>query len=432
MAIFRYEAADPNGKILRGAMDAPTAQEVSERLSARGYRHINVLNGGANNGGAGSAMPQGTGAQAAYQSGNAGAVSGQAVSPFAPPAAQSGPLFGAVPKPQDIALFFRQMASLTQAGFTPAAALSDLAPRTSHRALSQAAFAMAQVTANGGSFAGAMAQYPVLFAPHIVGLTHAGETGGFLPFVFEEAALGAEQDAALHQGLWFFSFLAWQSVWSVLLTVPVIPCVDPKNLAAFGTNYLKAALFFVLPVGIGLHIGAAILKKMRHQPAFRDKFDVISLKIPVMAKLARMRGLAAFTRVLRRLLMAGISPERAYVGAMNAAPNAWVRQRLSLGLPVIRSAQGIDAAITATGLMAHDPLQLLNTGQKTGQSVEMLDQVTSYYQEEAARATHAAKGAQKQAAVVLTIASSGYIMIVGAMGMSHMFGWVDQFMGTDK
>ena len=429
MALFRYEAADPNGKILRGAMDAPTAQEVSERLSARGYRHVNVLGNGAGTGAA-QAMPfsQAQGARPAY----AGAAGNAAEAAFAPPAGDNTPLFGAVPKPQDIALFFRQMASLAQAGFTPSAALGDLAPRTAHRGLSNAAFAMAQATANGGSFAGAMAQFPVLFAPHIVGLTHAGETGGFLPFVFEEAALGAEQDAALHQGLWFFSFLAWQSLWSVLLTIPIIPCVNPTNLAATGAAYTKALLFFVLPVGLACHIGAVVLKKMRHQPAFRDKFDILSLKIPVMARLARMRGLAAFTRVLRRLLMAGISPERAYVGAMNAAPNAWVRQRLALGLPVIRAAQGLDAAIAATGLMAHDPLQLLNTGQKTGQAVEMLDQVTSYYQEEAARATQAAKGAQKQAAVVLTLASSGYVLIVVAMGMSHMFSWVDQFMGTDK
>lgn len=414
---------------MRGAMDAPSAQEVSVRLSARGFQHVNVLNGaGGNSGGAGTAMPQSVGPSAASV-----AYGGQSAASFSAPApANNGPLFGAVPRPEDIGLFFRQMASLSNAGFTPSAALSDLGPRTSHRALGQAALVMAQATANGASLAGQMALFPVLFAPHVVGLTHAGETGGFLPFVFEEAALGAEQDAALKQGLWFFSFLAWQSVWSVLLTIPLIPSVNPNNLSAFFGTYAKGVFFIAVPIGILLHIGATVVKKMRHQPAFRDKFDVISLKIPVMARLARMRGLAAFTRVLRRLLMAGISPERAYVGAMNAAPNAWVRERLALGLPVVRSAQGLDAAIAATGLMAHDPLQLLNTGQKTGQWVEMLDRVTGWYQEEAARATQAAKGAQKQASVVLTIASSGYVLIVAASGMSHMFGWVDQFMGTDK
>ncbi len=416
-------------------MDAPSAQDVSARLNARGFQNVNVLGGNGNGApAAGMAMPQ---SQAARPNAAGNGYGGQAAqtnaATFAPPAI-SGPKFGSVPRSEDIGLFFRQMASLANAGFTPSSALSDLAPRTAHRGLGQAAFVMAQGTANGASLAGQMAQFPHLFAPHVIGLVHAGETGGFLPFAYEEAALGAEQDAALKQGSWFFSFLAWQSVWSVLITIPLAfkSAVNPNDLAGSGIHYAKVLFFVMVPLGILLHIGAVLLKKIRHQPAFRDTFDIVSLKIPVMARLARMRGLAAFTRVLRKLLLAGISPERAYTAAMNAAPNAWVRQRLALGLPVVRSAQGLDAAIAATGLMAHDPLQLLNTGQKTGQWVEMLDQVTGWYQEEAARATQAAKSAQKQVAVILTIASSGYVLIVGAMGMSHLFGWVDQFMGTDK
>ena len=35
MAVFRYEAADVTGKILRGAMDAPSAQDVVRRLTER-------------------------------------------------------------------------------------------------------------------------------------------------------------------------------------------------------------------------------------------------------------------------------------------------------------------------------------------------------------------------------------------------------------
>jgi hypothetical protein len=80
---------------------------------------------------------------------------------------------------------------------------------------------MAQAVTRGESISAQMAGFPHLFAPHAVGLVAAGETGGFLPFAFEEAALGAEQDAALRQGLWLPKLLIWQAIWSVLLLQPL-------------------------------------------------------------------------------------------------------------------------------------------------------------------------------------------------------------------
>jgi type II secretory pathway component PulF len=78
--------------------------------------------------------------------------------------------------------------------------------------------------------------------------------------------------------------------------------------------------------------------------------------------------------------------------------------------------------------MGDDPLQLLITGQKTGQWMEMLDRVTAYYQEEAARATDAAKSAQKRAGVLITLISMGYVTIaVTAGGYNLMFKFADSF-----
>jgi type II secretory pathway component PulF len=42
LPIFRYEVLDNNGKTLRGAMDATTAEDVSHRLTTRGYRDIRI------------------------------------------------------------------------------------------------------------------------------------------------------------------------------------------------------------------------------------------------------------------------------------------------------------------------------------------------------------------------------------------------------
>ena len=407
MAIFRYIASGKDGQELRGAMDAPNAQEVQLRLSERGYRQVQVLSAAAET----NAMANGAVRRtptAAYT---------------APPQTVRGLVFG-IPKPEDAALFFRQMASLVHAGFGVSAALSDLAPRTAHRGLANAARAMGAATANGANLAGQMVQYPNLFPSHVVGLVAAGETGGFVEFAFEEAALNAEQDAALRQGLWVAKILLWNVVWTVLLLQPLFPSIDTKRLSnsASPTEVFRSfagyghALAWAIPLGIGLHIGAHLIGKMRHQPFARDFFDALSVRIPVMARLAKMRAMASFTRVLRRLLMSGISTDPAFTGAVAAVPNATLREQLSRGIPLVRAGQGIDQAIEATGLMGHDPLQMLVTGQKTGQWLEMLDRVTAFYQDEAARATQDAKSFQKRLGVILTIVVTGYVLCVSTYG----------------
>jgi type II secretory pathway component PulF len=318
--------------------------------------------------------------------------------------------------PTELGSFFRQMASLIHAGFTVGSALTDLGMRTANSGLRSAAKAMGAATLNGASVAGQMVLYPGLFPEHVVGLVHAGETGGFVEFAFEEVALWAEQDAALRQGMWFPKVLIWNAVWTVLLMQPLV-MIDSSKLASGDMRTMPHAfdgygrlMPLVFGIGILLHVVCWVVGKMRHQPFAERFFDGLSLRLPVMARLAKMRALAAFTRVLRRLLMAGISPAPAFAAAANAVPNAVLRDRLRLGLPIVRGGQGLDAAIQATGMMEHDALQMLITGQKTGQWIEMLDRVTSYYQDEAARATEGAKAAQKRLGWILTIAVTGYVI----------------------
>ena len=410
MAIYRYEAADTNGRILRGAMDAPTPQEVKRRLAERGYRHVEVL----------------TGASAA-------AVATAQVATGGVPAGRGGFSLGGV-RPEDLGVFFRQMASLAHAGFTPSAALADLGTRTANRRLRDALLRMAQDTAQGQSLAATMSRFPALFPQNAVGLVAAGEQGGFLPFAFEESALTAEQDAALRGNLWVIRVLNWQSLWTVLIAQPLLmnlPRVFSSGdviggLLSVGRQFLTVWL----PVGVALHLLSIVGGWFWRQPAAAGLRDRLSLAIPKMGRLARMRAVATFTRVLRRLLLAGISAEPAFVGAARAVQNGVLRDRLIAAASVIRSGNGMDAAIQAAGLLEHDPVQMLVTGQKTGQFAEMLDRVTAYYQEEAARAMDDAKAAMKRATVLILIVVGGYVLCAGTYyGYKAMFQFVGTFEG---
>ncbi|MGC4045485.1 MAG: type II secretion system F family protein [Armatimonas sp.] len=406
MALFRYEATDPAGKVLRGAMDALSPQEVQTRLAERGFRSVQIT-------------PPAT----------------EVVATVASPLTSSPRVGGNVPAapPAALGVLFRQLASLSDAGFTPAAALADLGSRTADARLAQALLRMGQAVSRGASMAGEMARENGLFPEHIVGLVAAGEAGGFLPFVFDEAALGAEQDEAMRQGLGWVRFLSWQSVWSVILLAPLFPSLRVDDIGASFVRYGKNLFFIAVPIGLALHGICWALGRWWRTPAAERMRDGFCLRIPVMAKLARMRALASFTRVLRKLLSAGISPETAYRAATRSVPNILLREQFERGIPILRNAGGVDGAIKASGMMDHDPLQLLITGQQTGKWTETLEQITAFYQEEAARATEKARSAQKQVGVILTMVSMGYVAIEVTRGLASLgFQFMETPNGTEQ
>jgi len=404
MPIFRYEATEATGRILRGAMDAASPQEVQDRLRAKGYARVEIHSP--------ALAPPATLAPPELGAGGAASVASAA-------------------KAEDLALFCRQMAALLKAGMTPGAALANLAPRTANPTLQAAGLAMGQQVSSGASLAGELARTGGLFPEHVVGLIAAGEVGGFLPFAFEEAALGAEQDAALRQGLWWVRLLIWQSLWSIWLFPPTLLLQASAHFDDVKTPvlaYLRWEALFWIPFGIALHLVAHFGGKWWSTPAAAPFRDKASLRIPVMAHLHKTRALASFTRVLSKLLSSGVAPTVAYEAAARAVPNSFFRERLLLGVPVVRSAGGIDQAIQATGMMDFDPVQLLITGQHSGQLTEMLDQVTAFYQEEAARATEKARKEQKRWAVLITLVSTGYITILALYGgVKLMRGFLSTF-----
>ncbi|MFM7320093.1 MAG: type II secretion system F family protein, partial [Armatimonadota bacterium] len=315
-----------------------------------------------------------------------------------------------------VALFFHQLKALLLAGFTVGGALADLGPRTANVRLREACARMASATTSGAGFADALANEPGLFPPGTTGLVAAGEAGGFLPEACAEIALSAEQALAIRRGMWWVSLLIWQSVWSVLLFQPIFGSLDFEQPMRTLANYVHALLVRVLPIGVALHgVTFAAGWWMRTEAGAPLRERAVEL-VPVLRRWERARALSSFTRVLRRLLRSGISPATAYRGACAAVANDRLRARFLAGAEILDRAGGIDGALGATGLLPHDPLQLLVTGQRTGTWDDALDKVAARFEDEAAESLEAVRRARKRFGILLTLVTTGYITIAGTDG----------------
>lgn len=412
MPIFRYEAEDPQGKVMSGAMDAPDALAVEARLQGRGYRHIAILPPGAQ---ARPAVP------VAAQSGSAAAAPSRPQPTAAPPPA------GGLPSPShaDTALFFRQFAQLLKSGISPYQSLENLAPRTRQKGLSVAAMEMLEVVRGGGRMSEAMARRPEVFAPHAVGAVAAGELGGFVEIAMDELATESEHAVAMRKGLWLPIAFVKQAIVGIFIAQPVFPHIFPRNdLRA----YFLLLCLRNLPILAALWLGWAFAQKrmMRwDQRAWRDK---MVLKLGPAGDLERQRSLLAFLRMLRRLSAAGMMPDTAWEGAMNVAPNAEVRQRLNEAYLLIRGGMPLHEAFAQTGLFADQTEQMLATGVVSGQVVDALDSICAYYQQRVEQSVGATRYLMFRIGSVLTIVLTGVLLILMMkLYFTSVFEFADTF-----
>jgi len=410
---FFYEAKDTAGESVVGKIEASSEQEVRTRLLTSGYQPLSVVASapaatsavsatnpvssvmapptsrttvtgvqGATRMRTGGVTLTGNAARIAEQNRKRGVVlRTQPASVVAPSEVSKR---GGVSTRQ-LLLLFQQLSTMIRSGINVYSAMADLAGRTQNRNLAHTLAEMAESARHGGRISDVMARYPRIYPPHVVGIIRAGEQGGFLEVALQEIALNYEQNIALYRGAWIPKTMALQAYLMIPFVANFRMLFDGLLGGATGGSpiaaYLAVTLFRNVP--IALAVLAAVLWANSHVqlPQYRHLRDSLALRIPPIGELQRMAGLATFIRMLRRLVHAGVAPINAWDCAMNTATNTVIRDRLAEAYAQMQGGAPLSTAFQSTGLFANSVEQLLITGQQSGEIVESLDNVATYYQD---------------------------------------------------
>ena len=214
MPLFKYEVAEKDGRILIGAMDAISEAEVRSRLAAKGYR-VNAIV---------SNSPQ------------------RQITAQPMPRVQI-PISGVSAPLNELSVFFRGLASYLQSGITLHQALLEIANRTPNRGMRTICERMSGRVQAGQRLSEAMSEFPRAFPPHVMGLTAAGELGGFLPIMIGDIA----QDYELSQKAskrWFSYIckLGWINAIGTLIVAPFFAFIYGEGVTdaqSMITKYLQ-------------------------------------------------------------------------------------------------------------------------------------------------------------------------------------------------
>jgi len=419
---YRYQAIDRAGRFQTGTVQAENPREAQRLLQAQGYLVQQLVE--------------------VREARQGSAVSSMVSAPHsrAPALWESASVNDRV-----LSLFFAQLASFLQAGYTPADAFHHLSRRVLDERLQAACRELAVVAQRGGRISEGMAQFPRLFPSFTVGAIRAAEMGGYLPAAASQLASYFEE--RWRRRLWFW--LPRLLLINAILLLPLFstasaafmqglllysqsPSLSPPEavLRAWGALVLRYGvpfwLFVLLLCGVWwVAMRSARLERWRSAAA---------LVVPYLwgySDWIRARALQMFVEHLGRLMNAAVMPGTAWELAAYAVPNRAIAEGLlQVNLGYGDRPESLDAVIARTGLFAPEEVSLLSTGVQTGDVVGMLGRLAQLYE---ARCEHAARLYRfsiMRFALLIVILAIGANCIGFYTPYSKIHQFVEEWIGT--
>jgi type IV pilus assembly protein PilC len=317
---------------------------------------------------------------------------------------------------KDLAIFSRQFASMTSSGLTLTRSLGILQQQTERPGLKAAVADLQSQVQSGTTLSKAMAEHPDQFPLLMVNMVGAGETGGFLDDALDRIAKMYESDAALRAKI--KSALTYPVIvllFSLLMGTAVVVFIVPifeKMFSQLGGELplptqalvvLSHNSFWLLPlivvlVVVGLRV---YRRKLQQSAAFRLRSDRLKLRLPVFGKLYTKLAIARWARNLGTLLAVGVPVIQALDIVGGTSGNSLIGQAMSDVRDLVRTGSTISKPMADHPIFPSMVVQMLEVGEETGQTSEMLDKVADYYDQEVETATDALTSALEPLLVVL-------------------------------
>ena len=332
-----------------------------------------------------------------------------------------------------LAVFTRQLSSLLRAGLTVVDALSILREQSTHKRLIRVIEEVEDVVSQQGtSLAEALDDHPHVFSAVYRGLVRAGEQGGNLSEVLAGLARHLSQSARLRRqvaGAFVYPvFLLLLGIAAIFVLMAFVIPRFQQLFVSFGedlpwpTAVLMVVSDFTAHWWWAVLLGAATVVLTAvgalRKPALRKRVDGLLLRLPVLGPMFLKLEISRISRTLGALLNNGVWILDALRITADTVHNAALKGTFPAMITGV--SQGEALASVAARAKVYPPLMvnLVRTGEETGELPEMLSELSDIYEEEAETAVTAAV---KLLEPMLIVVMGGVIAAIVAAVMLPVF-----------
>jgi general secretion pathway protein F len=374
LAQFQYRAADPEGKVVEGTIEAAEAAAVVARLQDRGLIPIRV---GAATGDAKAKGKPGAGGAAARLSLPAVTVVKRRLSQ------------------KDLLIVTQELSTLLSAGLPLDRSLATLTELADKPDLKAVLGDVLQSVRGGKSLAEALSKHR-FFPSLYVNMVRAGEVGGFLEAVLERLLEYLERSQELRDEA--RAALAYPVVLTAAMGVSILVLLTyvlPKFSALFDDmgKALPLSARVVMAVSeavrnywwLGLALIAAVVFAVRYYlrtPKGSLAWDQWKLRLLVVGDVVRKMEVAKIARTLGTLLKSGVPMVQALGIVKEITGNQVVARSLAEVEVGVREGAGVSEPLARSGVFPPLAIQMIAVGEDTGKLDEMLLKVAGYFDRE--------------------------------------------------
>ena len=296
----------------------------------------------------------------------------------------------------DLVLFSGQLAVMVESGLNLLRSLKALAGETINKNFKNTIDQVAADIESGSTLAGALEKHPWAFDKIYVSLARAGEESGQLPAVLNQLTVYLEKTAylrgkivaALSYPIIILAVTAFILFIMILKIVPIFegiysrvnaPLPLPTVVLVAVSQVIRSNIFMTLLLmglmGVGFYF---FIQTDRG----RYLFDRFKLSVPIFGPLIRKAAVAKFCRTLSTLVHSGVPLLAALEISSEVAGNRVIQDAIHHSRAKVREGGTIAESFRQSGQFPALVIQMVATGEETGQLPAMLGKSALYYEQQ--------------------------------------------------
>ena len=300
-------------------------------------------------------------------------------------------------KPEDIAVFSRQLATMLASGIPLVQAFEIVGNGHEKPSVQKLILDIKQDIEGGTSLHEALAKHPLYFDDLYVNLVEAGEQAGALENLLDKIATYKEKTEAIKKKVKKALFypaavMVVAVVVTLILLIFVIPQFESlfKGFGAelpaftqFVINLSKAVqsngLLIAVIVGAGVYAFMYFKKRSRRM---REVLDRLSLKLPIVGPILTKSAIARYARTLSTMFAAGVPLVEALESVAGATGNIIYENAVMRMRDEVATGQRLQRAMENTQLFPNMVIQMVAVGEEAGALDQMSAKVAEFYEAE--------------------------------------------------
>ena len=298
-------------------------------------------------------------------------------------------------KPEDVAIFSRQLATMLAAGIPLVQSFEIVGNGNDNPAMQKLILDIKADVEGGTSLHEALARHPLYFDDLYVNLVEAGEQAGALESLLDKIATYKEKTEALKKKVKKALFypaavLVVAVVVTIILLVFVIPQFESlfkgfgAELPAF-TQFVIDLSKFIQSKGIFIAAviggaGYAFFYFKKRSKKMRETLDRISLKLPIIGPILNKAAIARYARTLSTMFAAGVPLVEALTSVAGATGNIVYENAVLRMRDEVSTGTRLQQAMENTGMFPNMVIQMVAVGEEAGALDEMSGKVATFYE----------------------------------------------------